>query len=223
MTGRHLTDLTFDDWVEHVFAHAVPFHGQAWYFEPDCDWWDPTPEQAVAHFTRLCATPGQLTEQFSDGQIAQGFWYLLNNASMHALIDASVPLAGRTEAVRLMAQVFRNVFQPRCAPVLSHLDEAGANALNTICYMWWDILPLFAEPGGHRPNPIDDACLSVMRETLALANPACQESALHGLGHWAGAYPLFVAGAIDDFLTAQPNLRPELKAYALAARSGCVQ
>jgi hypothetical protein len=62
-----------------------------------------------------------------------------------------------------------------------------------------------------------------MRETLRLPNPACQESALHGLGHWAHAYPAFAAATIDAYLAANPTLRPELARYAEAARSGCIQ
>ena len=35
------------------------------------------------------------------------------------------------------------LFAPRCSAHLSHLDrgEMIAGPLNTLCYMWWDILP----------------------------------------------------------------------------------
>jgi len=58
---------------------------------------------------------------------------------------------------------------------------------------------------------------------LELDHIACQESALHGLGHWAHSYPERVEKIVDEFLTHNENLRPELKQYALQARSGKVQ
>jgi hypothetical protein len=62
-----------------------------------------------------------------------------------------------------------------------------------------------------------------MRSTLARPNPACQKSALHGLGHWADVYPEFTAATIDGYLAANPKLRPELVRYAQAARTGRIQ
>ena len=99
----------------------------------------------------------------------------------------------------------------------------AAIELNQVCYMWWDIIPLAASSKPRQPDPIHEASLAVMRATLRLPNPACQESALHGLGHWAHAYPEFTAATIDAYLAANPKLRPELVRYAQAARSGCVQ
>jgi len=61
-----------------------------------------------------------------------------------------------------------------------------------------------------------------MTNALALDSIACQESALHGLGHWHGAYPDEVEAIVDRFLAAHPTSRPELLTYARSARSGCV-
>jgi hypothetical protein len=92
--------------------------------------------------------------------------------------------------------------------------------------MWWDVIPIHGtsekERNDRRPNPLDQACLAVMRDTVRLPNPACQESALHGIGHWALAYPAFAATTIDAYLAANPKLRPELVRYAQAARTGSV-
>jgi hypothetical protein len=62
-----------------------------------------------------------------------------------------------------------------------------------------------------------------MRRILAVDSVACQESALHGLGHWQRHYPTFVREAIDEFLTTRKNMRRELREYAQCARHGCVQ
>jgi hypothetical protein len=226
MTGRRLTDPSYDEWIDHVFDHAVPFYEQAWYFEPDADWWDPVPAQAVAFLTRLFETPEPLVEQFADSQIGQGLYYLVSNSASTAflcLLNDTVPVDERVACIAAMQTLFARLFQPRCEPILSHLDEPGGNALNNICYMWWDVAPIGAIAKPSKPDPIHDACLSMMRGTLALPNHACQESALHGLGHWARAYPEFTAAAIDAYVARNRNLRPELVRYAQAARSGCVQ
>jgi hypothetical protein len=61
-----------------------------------------------------------------------------------------------------------------------------------------------------------------MDATLKIDSIACQESALHGLGHWELFYPAEVAEIVDQYLKENPNLRSELKNYALDAREGHV-
>ena len=61
-----------------------------------------------------------------------------------------------------------------------------------------------------------------MENILKLDSLACQESALHGLGHWQHRYSQTVEKIIAEFITRQPNLRPELWSYAQSARTGCV-
>ncbi|MEZ5830115.1 MAG: hypothetical protein R3D05_02950 [Dongiaceae bacterium] len=218
--------LSYEQWIDYVFDHAVPFYEQAWYFEPGADWWNPQPELAIEYLTRLFETPEPLVDQFADSQIAQGLYYLVDNgagAYCRFLMDETVAIDRRIACIAAMESVFARIFQPRCEPVLSHLDEPGGNELNRICYMWWDIMPIGAVAAPPRPDPIHEACLAMMRDTLRLPSPACQESALHGLGHWARAYPEFTADAIDAYLAANRKLRPELVRYAQAARGGCIQ
>ncbi len=65
----------------------------------------------------------------------------------------------------------------------------------------------FQRPVGHRQSP----------------HPACQEGALHGLGHWGEHAPNRAQELIDMFLSENRAARPELVAYARAARGGCIQ
>jgi hypothetical protein len=67
------------------------------------------------------------------------------------------------------------------------------------------------------------AALDAMRDVLGLDAVACQESALHGLGHWQSAYPDEVGDIVDAFLATAPDRRPDLVRYAQSARVGCVQ
>src|SRR6516225_7793639 len=38
-----LTNLSFEEWIEHAFSREVHIQQAAWYFDPDHDWWDPKP------------------------------------------------------------------------------------------------------------------------------------------------------------------------------------
>jgi len=51
---------------------------------------------------------------------------------------------------------------------------------------------------------------------------ACQESDLHGLGHWQRGHDRQVSAIIDGFLDADPDIDTRLIRYANAARCGCV-
>lgn len=217
-------DLPFDDWVRHLFDH--PGTGPEWWWGPEAPFWQGPAALTIAHVTRLFDDPLPALSAYDDDQLNRGFWYLISNGAsdcMFALSDASVPIADRERCLRSFATVFRTLFATRCTPHLSHRDEAGASPLNLVCYMWWDLLPFGGAPSDRTRTPLDVAALAVMADVVALDAIACQESALHGLGHWHDAYPRQVEDLVDRFVAAHPNARPELVSYAQSARSGCVQ
>jgi hypothetical protein len=213
-------DHTFETWIAHCFDH--PAGDPAWHFDVDAPIWSAPPDETLAHLTRLF----RALAPYSDAQINQGLWYIASAGSSdfgHLLADAAVPLADRVACVAAMTGLYDDLFAPRCAEALGHADDraALANPLNSACYMWWDLLPLGACPGEPTRAALDAAALATMRHALGLASMACQESALHGLGHWASGYPAVVQAAIDGYL-ARPGVSPELRRYAQAARAGCV-
>jgi len=227
---KERSPFSFEHWVILVFDHPLPAPGAPnWYHDPDEDseWWDPadSPETTVAHLTVLFENAPSVLAPFSDAQVRQGLWFLVSNSCsdhMFALLNPSVPWSDRKRCIASMFTLFERFFAPRCSSQLSHLDEAGANPLNGICYMWWDILPIYGKPEELDRREVDAACLEVMRLTLDLDSDACRESALHGLGHWHLYYPTQVEALIDSFLDRHPDLRSGLKAYAWAARRGRV-
>ena len=116
--------------------------------------------------------------------------------------------------------------------------------------MWWDVCPLQGNAGptpsedfileteelidaGPRVDPfaadLEDEILHVLRETLQLESVACQEAALHGLGHRVYKLSNRVESIVDAYLKRQFPTWPEgeleehLKGYALAAKRGRVQ
>ena len=220
-----LTDLSFDAWIEHAFAAEVRSGRNPWFFDDDCDWWDPPAPIAVAHITRLFADPQKPLHWFADAQIAQGLTYLFSISATGAkdwLSDPSTPVEKRLACVHSIFTLFERLFAPRCSAALSHLSEAPAGTLNCVCYMWWDEFIAIAHPDDRHFQTLHEAALDVMEKTLRLNSPACQEAALHGLGHWRGQFSARVEDIVSGYLAANPHLESRLQRYASAARSGCV-
>jgi hypothetical protein len=216
--GKILTELSFDEWVRHIFDHPVT--DPAWHWDIDADYAKLEPRRVVAYATELFERAGVLLTPYSDAQTNQGLWFLISEASspLDVLSEGAVPAAERVRCIRAIASLFEQCLAPRCTPHLSHQDESGAGPLNLVCYMWWDIFPLYGKPEDATRREIDAACISVMEATLELPSIACQESALHGLGHWGLYYGDQCQGIISRFMERHPEMRPELREYAARAR-----
>jgi hypothetical protein len=161
-----------------------------------------------------------LFEPYSDESVNQALWDLSGFAFV-ALTDESIEWAVRWRLVSSFETLFREFFAVRCRPILGHLDEEGS-PLNSACYMWWDFNCWYPAPDPLTRNRLDSVCLAAMRAILAIDHVACQEGALHGLGHWHRAQPAAVEDIIDEYLQRSPRLRRELRAYADSARAGYV-
>ena len=223
--GQPLTHLTFEQWLAYVFDHPVSESGQEWYWDLDADWWDGLAADTVQFLTRAFENAAVLFQPYSDAQLNQGLWFLASNACsnhMFALMDSGVPWAARQRCVRSIHNLFQDCFARRSTPHLSHLDESGTSPLNLVCYMWWDIIPIGPQPNDPSRSDLDREILGVMESTLQLDSIACQESALHGLGHWHYGYPSRVGEVIQAFLQSHEGLRAELRTYAASAYRGCV-
>lgn len=217
-------DLSYDAWLEHAFGHEVRFQRNPWFFDEDPDWWVPDPATAIDYFTRLFTSAEQSLAWFSDAQIAQGLTYLLSTSASGDngwFSSREVPTPTRLACIESIYRLFVDLFAQRCSPALGHLSEAG-KPLNTCCYMWWDEFPCIALPDDPDRDLLHQAAVDVMSRTLQLDSPACQEAALHGLGHWARHHPSGIEPAIDAWLANGMEKRPELVTYAQSARCGCV-
>lgn len=219
--------MDFDAWVRSVFGRPVT---GPWYWAdgPEVDL--PTGRREAVYLARLFADPLPAVGRYSDSQLNQGFWFL-NSAvppcAVSRLFSGSASWPVRRAAIRAIGDLYEKLFAVRCTPHLSWINEPGGSPLNEACYMWWDSLPAATcarlrteEP---RAAETDAVVLDVLRRTLALDSVACQEAALHGLGHRRQHYPAEVEAIIDDFLGCGSGLRPELVEYARRARVGYVQ
>lgn len=214
-------DLSFEEFVEFHFGGVV---GKPWYFEFDHDWWEPEPRTGIAHLTRLFATGPDTLQWFHDDQIAQGLTGLVNTMAIGGqpwMADPLIPAQERAAVWPAIATFFRDVLAPRCEPSLGHLAREAPPPINTVTYMWWESFPGFAHPDDPARQTIVEAELGCLEQVLAIDSIACQEAALHGLGHWVRDESR-CAEVIDRYLASGRATMPELVAYAEAARCGCV-
>lgn len=218
---NRLTDLSFEDWILFVFCWPEPEHGliggNRFYTD---EWWDAPSAIKVNYLTRLFENPVEALADYSDGEIAQGLWDIVGDGEYsEALSDCTVPLRDRLRCIAAAATLFRDLFAPRCTAHLEHRSETG-NPLNTICYMWWDLF--YISPAPAEQAMVFEAVVRSQTATLYLPSIACQEAALHGFGHWLAIDTPTIQATIDRWLHQNPELRPELRNYALSARCGCV-
>jgi len=214
--------MDYAAWLEMLFAHEA----SDWYFDPEVALPGLPPAETAAHVLRLLEAPGLLIGRRSDGQIASGLKYLFDYmtgfADVRDFADPSVTTAQRMALASQIDRLWTQIFAARCAPVLGHMSET-ATPLDMLCYMFWDGFHGIdvADPR-ERPD-LNAAFIEAMGRILAIPHAACQESALHGLGHWGDQAPERAEALIDAYLAENRATRPELKRYALAARGGCVQ
>jgi hypothetical protein len=169
-------------------------------FDPTVE--DPWPPvaQELDYLTRLFSDPVGVLEGLSDEEIG----------------DA------RIACVHTIRNLYRELFVPRCAERLGHLSEQGGR-LEMICYMFWDVAVFGGPPGEREGNLFEDAVLDVLEDALYLEHAACQESAIHGLGHRVRRHAERAPAILDRRLRRGPLGDPRLRPYAEAARTGCIQ
>jgi len=223
---RRELKLTFTEWIAFIFDHPVT--DPEWHWDINVDWPELDESRLVSYLTLAFDCADIVFQPFSDAQLNQGLNLLVScscSDTMHALRNEAVSLDERLACIHAMESLFRKCFAARCSPHLSHLDEPGVNPLNSVCYMWWDVIPIhglsYHMPHRSDSASIDKACLAVMKGILEIDSVACQESALHGLAHWSPYYPE-IKQTVDEFLRQHRNLRRELGRYAQRCRVGAV-
>ena len=150
VVGREITKATFDEWLAHVFDHP-PQEGQknSWWWDEDAVDWNVPPSDTVAFLTRTFEEAASTLKPYTDAQVAEGLWYIGGGHCSgigSSLIDESIPLPLRKEAIKSIQNLYSNCFAVRCSSLLSHLNKTLDPPLNTVCYMWWDVFPINGKP-----------------------------------------------------------------------------
>jgi hypothetical protein len=227
--------VTFDEWVEWACDHPVAAEGgKEWWWHVPRDWkggrWlDRPPEQALAYVAKLFENPVTYLSSYSDAQIDQGINFIVSRAcSKHFewLVDQRVDHALRAGCIRSLEKLFRDLLAPRCSDNVWIYTKP----LNHICDMLWDIVVRGADTAERNPDgtyrlvrdsEIDKVVLDTLAHVLAIPSVACQQSALHGLGHLVHDAKLG-SEVIQQYLDDHPNLRSDLRRYAFIAMFGGV-
>jgi hypothetical protein len=211
--------LELAEWVDRVFGQADPrdlsktCDALKEFFEPN--------EETLLKLIEVFENPAKHLNRYSDEVLDQALWGLKFEA-FHIVYEETIDWDLRRHFIRSLEILYRELLAPRCSPSLGHLSEEG-QPLNSACYMLWHnvcweptVVPL-------AQNRYDSAFLEALRTILAIDHTACQESALHGLGHWHEAHGAAVENIINEFLQRHPNLVEPLRKYAEQARHGAVQ
>lgn len=223
LPGPSSNEVGFEEWLKWVFDH--PVRKPEWYWDDGEDWCELYGRTKIEFMIRLFESPTQYLQDFSDAQAEQGFWFLTGAAALNALsifLDQNVPWSERKRCIHSVYSLFANYFFVRCSRILVNITkelDPEVNPLNLSCFMWWDQLHA-AELGDPSATLVNNECVTVMSKILELNHLACRESALHGLGHWQPYCKEKVEAVIDRFLNENPELNPNLLAYARAARTG---
>lgn len=143
------------------------------------------------YLTRLPSDPIGTLEGLSEEEIGVGLWSVLDSGrpgTALAVNDATRSLDARIACVHQIRTLYEELFVPRCAERLGHLSEQRGR-LEMICYMFWDVAVFGGPPGEREGDLFEDSVLDVLGDTLYLEHAACQESAVHGLGHRMSRHP----------------------------------
>ena len=178
-------------------------------------------ENTIRLLTEVFENATFFLQPYPDEILNRSFWDLSSSA-LHSLRNEGIEWALRQRLIGSFENLFREFFAIRCRPVLGHRNEEGS-PLNSACYMWWDFDCWVATSDPLTRNRMDSAFLASMRSILEIDHIACQESALHGLGHWHWAHSAAVERIVDEFLERTPKVPDRLREYASSARCGCVQ
>jgi hypothetical protein len=127
----------------------------------------------------------------------------------------------RTLILQRLHACFSSIFEYRCESVrICDVAANSASKWNSLCFMWWRVLPRHGIPYNERLASADRLILDILGEVILLDNLACKESALRGLGLWHIAYPGEVEKLIEDRSDSIPDA---LRKYAAQASAGDMQ
>ena len=187
-------------------------------------------DELPALFAHAMRRSGQDLAAYSDAQLAIGLqaifsfqWsdiaYRLIGATAYLRGGAPAPIAAQCAAISSITALYTDCLTPR---VPGQACRGSAGPLSYFCYMLWDVSPLGY---WHGAGPEDDPRVAVLLEVLDTglnsANPACIESALHGLGHLGGAARKAASALAGDILRRRAGtLPPSLVKYARDAKAG---
>jgi hypothetical protein len=208
--------------VKYLFDR--PLDAGDWYFDDTHEDFKASDLELVVLATRVFETIGTIAQSFGEEQVCTGLRYVINPSCgpiAYLYADVSIDASVRLRAISAMKIVFSDLF----AAHLSGAQPFRSTSTNhrpyaSLCYMWWDLIPRHGVPRKGELDDLDRTIMATLASILEIDNAACQESALHGLGHWHSAKPDEVFQIVSGYERRSQN---GLREYAGDAMRGNVQ
>jgi hypothetical protein len=225
---------TFDQWLKWAFEHPGETEwNDKWshtsYTWESGRWLEQSPTVGLEFVTTLFENPLEYLSNYSDSQINEGLFFIVSTARsdhFYCLVEGDVDIALRRRCIRSIEVLTRELFAPRCSDNVWIYTKP----LNHICDLLWDLVVYCINSTdlnsdgalwGVRNPEIDEEVLATLSRILAMPSVACQQSALHGLGHLVDFAGLG-SSVIQQYLNNNPDLRGDLREYAQNALVGRV-
>lgn len=200
------TLFSYDCWLEYRYGKDPA--------DQDYDgsyYWGPGDEHIVEYVAHAFEDTRRLVDIYSAARVARVIDAFFYEADYGVFGDTSCPYELRTRLFRSIVPVYRDLYASLCGNALGHKNQPTQFA----CYMWWELIPWVPD----REPLIDDVVYEVFEALLSLPSEACQESALHGLGHAHDDKRGRSLSLIRIFLERE-GMSPELRQYAENALTG---
>lgn len=196
-------ETTYDDWLADALAN-----GELGIHIDD-------KSKVNAYATRFNGDIAQIVAEHGEHPVGKAIWHIygVGSGCMWDVLDSS--LGGeRLHFMESVKTLYVDGFMRFCSNHFGNTDSGPepSRPLNSACYMLWDMDGIEC-PAINGDTEMLDSSLDVLGFALNLDHLACQESALHGLGHLAHSYREITTPIIRDYLRrAKPN--DELRQYA---------
>jgi len=178
------------------------------------------------YLLRLCQESQNLYPKYSFEQLDKGTWFAFGVVSgyWHDAIDKNVPDEKRVNLYQSLFTYYENVFQKYCTHFYGHQDwgPEKPNPLNSSCYMFWD-MDTKECPAYKGDVLLTNEIFNLLERILDIESPACQESALHGLGHLIDDHKERATSIIERYLKNEKPKTKDLEKYAKECVIGLMQ
>lgn len=180
-------------------------------------------EDVPDYFIHLCQNSAQDLKEYSNRAVAIGLSYILNpcESDYSYQLKQNLSTTKIQEILLSIQYLYLNIFESYCFKKLCHTDETS-EPLNQLCYILWDMCPLSYFEEYNDKDELYRVFTATLNFALSLKNPACIESALHGLGHTELYYPP-ASDIIQKFIDSKQCENEDLLEYAATAKEGMIQ
>lgn len=211
--------LTFDEWFKIISS----FENRDAMWEADQRVHDLPPNQAADYLERLFNESSTICKDLQPVPLSHMIWFFQGICSSYwwEVREPEVPIEKQVSTVLALKCFYTDFLDSYLLITPGDLHEA-----ETAVYMMWDMDCLEGAamfPESNSSEHLVDPIFEVLRAALRCKAHACQQSALHGLGHLAHYHPERVHAEIDWALAEKGRLHANLLSYAHDARKGMIQ